>query len=300
MMRLADIERRVSSMEELERIVGAMRAIASMRVQEAVRALASVREYGEALARAVREALAIAVETPHSDAVLRNRVAGWERANAPGGHAPESPPRRGIVLFTSEHGFVAGFNERLIEAVELDLASSDTLLIVGSRGAAFAAERGHRPAWTSPMATGLASVSQTVRHLEEELYPQIARGEITRAEVVFGRYARGSAARIERRRLFPLEVAPSSHSGRGLAPLHDLPAAELLERLTAEYVLAQLTEAAIEALAAENGARFATMESASDNITHKLEGLQLEASRARQEEVTTELLDLVVGGQALG
>jgi F-type H+-transporting ATPase subunit gamma len=301
MMRLADIERHVSSMEELERIVGAMRAIASMRVQEAVRALASVREYGDALGRAVREALAIAADEGHSNGAARSRTVGSMGANGVAGRTPESSGRgRALVLFASEHGFVGGFNERVIEAAERDLTHSDALLIVGSRGAAFAAERGQAAAWTHPMATGIASVPETVRHLEEALYPRIARSEITCAEVIFGRYQRGGTAPIERRRLFPLELEVSDDVGRSLTPLHNLPAPELLERLTAEYILAQLTEAAIEALAAENGARFATMESASDNITHKLGALRLEASRARQEEVTTELLDLIIGGHPIG
>ena len=82
-------------------------------------------------------------------------------------------------------------------------------------------------------------------------------------------------------------------------PLHTLPAPELLERLTGEYMLSQLIEAATESLAAENNARFAAMDAAHDNLTRKLQNLRVDASRARQEEVTTELLDLVTGEEAL-
>src|SRR5579875_1873433 len=74
-------------------------------------------------------------------------------------------------------------------------------------------------------------------------------------------------------------------------PLHNLPAAQQLERLTAEYLLGQLTEAATDSLAAENGARFATMESAHDDVSRKRESPHLQASHARQEEVTAELLE---------
>lgn len=290
-MRLADIERHVASMEELQRIVGAMRAIASMRMQEAVRALTSVREYGAALADALHDALAIA----------------GEGARLPGGdgHTDSTRPpagrhtRRAIVLFASEHGFVGGFNQRLLEAVEQQLSDADRLIIVGTRGAALAAERGHVAAWSHPLATRLAGIAETVRVLEEALLPRISREEIVRAEVVFGRYTRSGELDIERQRLFPLELAPASGQRRGLPPLHDLPIPELLERLTAEYMLAELTEAAIEALAAENAARFAAMESARDNVGRKLETLRLDVSRARQEEITTELLDLITGEQAV-
>jgi F-type H+-transporting ATPase subunit gamma len=289
-MRLAEIERHVASMEELQRIVGAMRAIASMRMQEAMRALTSVREYGDVLAEAVHDALAIAREGRHPDE-------GEARRRTDPVHARAG--RRAIVVFASEHGFVGGFNQRLIEALESDLAATDTLLVVGSRGAAFAAERGHAGAWTHPLATRLADIPETVRRLEQALLPRITHDEVVRVEVVFSRHGRSGALAIERRRLFPLELGAARRDRRALAPLHDLPAPQLLERLTAEYLLAQLTEAATEAVAAENAARFAAMESARDNVGRKLRTLRLDASRARQEEVTTELLELVTGQQAL-
>lgn len=291
-MRLAEIERHVASMEELQRIVGAMRAIASMRMQEAVRALASVRAYGNTLAEAIHDALAIASEETHLASSDGNRNLDATREPA------RRTARRAIVLFASEHGFVGGFNQRLIEAIESDLAPTDALMIVGSRGAAFAAERGHCAAWAHPLATRLAGVPETVRLLEEELLPRITHDEIIRAEVIFSRHGRSGDLAIERRQLFPLNLAAPAKRG-GLVPLHDLPAPQLLEKLTAEYMVAQLTEAATEALAAENAARFAAMESARDNVGRKLRVLRLDASRARQEEVTTELLDLITGEQAV-
>jgi F-type H+-transporting ATPase subunit gamma len=279
-MRLAEIERHVSSIEELQRIVGAMRAIASMRVQEALRALTSVRQYGSALAVAVREALAIAAD---------ERIAPRES---------QRRGRRAIVVFTSEHGFVGGFNERLIEAAGVKPETGDTLLIVGSRGAALASDRGLAVASTHAMATRLASVPEVVQRVQDWLYPRIACAEIVRAAVVFACHQRSGATAIERRQLFPLDLSVRRERS-GPVPLHDLPAAELLERLTAEYIISQLTEAATESLAAENGARFAAMEAAHDNVGKKLQALRLDASRARQEEVTTELLDLVTGQQAV-
>jgi F-type H+-transporting ATPase subunit gamma len=290
-MRVAELERHVASMEELQRIIGAMRAIASMRMQEAVRALESVRQYGGSLAEALHQALEIGAEEA--------RLGGAEVSR----HMDVAPALRAahrvILLFASEHGFVGGFNQRLIEAVEADLAVTDALVIVGSRGAAFAGERGHSPAGTHPLATRLAGIPETVRLLEEMLLARITRDEIVRAEAIFSRYRRSGDFVIERRQLFPLKLAAPRGPRRRLAPLHDLSIPELLEKLTTEYMLAELTEAATEALAAENAARFEAMESARDNVRRKLDALRLDASRARQEEVTTELLDLVTGEQAL-
>jgi F-type H+-transporting ATPase subunit gamma len=304
-----------------------MRSIASMRMQESVHALISVREYGRMLEDAVREVLGIAADEPRSG--LGAELSDTQRSKAVAassdkkvtGSAPETREakrgHRAVVLFTSEHGFVGAFNERLLDAASKGLEHSDTLLILGSRGAALALERGLPVVWTEPMATRLASIPELVRAVQERLYPLIARGEATRAEAIFGCSERGEAARVVRCVLFPLELRPfggqlletgsesiaasakNSHT-RAFPPLHNLPAAELLERLTAEYLLARLTEAATESLASENGARFVAMQSARDHIDRKLRELELAASRARQEEVTTELIDLVTGTLALG
>lgn len=285
-MRLAEIERQVSSMRELEHVVGAMRAIASMHMQEAVRALSSVREYGKVMSEAVREALAIAVDEGHLNPAARS--AGARRRG-----------RAFVILFSSEHGFVGGFNERLIEAAAGGSAPADSLLVVGSRGAALASERGLHIASTHAMATRLASIPETVRRLQDALYPSLARGDVGRAEVLHGSFRRSGATPIARRQLFPLALPADGARSSGLPPLHTLPAPELLERLTGEYMLSQLIEAATESLAAENSARFAAMDAAHDNVTRRLENLRLDGSRARQEEVTTELLDLVSGEEAL-
>jgi F-type H+-transporting ATPase subunit gamma len=150
------------------------------------------------------------------------------------------------------------------------------------------------------MATRLAGAPATVRRLTDELYRRIARGEISRVEMIFGRYRQGDTPRIERRLLLPFDPTTLASNEPRQAPLHNLPPQALLEKLMEEYVFALLTEAAAESIASENAARFTAMESAHDNVSTKLDQLRQAARQARQDEITTELLDLVVGAEALG
>jgi F-type H+-transporting ATPase subunit gamma len=276
--RLAQIEQRIAGIGELLDIVGAMRSLASLRVQAALKALPGVRRYAEAMAGAIGSALQLLPE-PVSGRGDRGR--------------------RAVVLLCAEHGFVGGFNERLLDAAERVVTPADQLFLLGSRGAALAAERGRHPAWVHPMATRLESVPETVRHLAAALFPRVAQGEFTRAEVMFTRYRQGGAEEIERLLLFPLDLARLAAPPARLPPLHNLAAPALLDKLIGEYVFALLTEAATESLASENAARFRAMDSAHDNVRKKREGLLREARQARQEEITTELLDVVTGAAAL-
>jgi F-type H+-transporting ATPase subunit gamma len=277
MTRLAEIQGHIASMEELLDIVGAMRSLAGMRVQEAQRALPGIRRYAESMADAIGAALLL-IPSP-----VETTAAGGRRA---------------LILCAAEHGFVGGFNERLVEAAEATLGKRDLLFALGSRGGALALERGWRPAWARPMATRLAGAPETVDHLTTELYTRIARGEIGRVEVMFGRYRQGSPSTIEHHLLLPLDAASLAVKQARQAPLHNLDPQALLEKLMAEYVFALLTEAAVESISSENAARFAAMESASDNVTKKLSELRQSAREARQSEITAELLDLITGTEA--
>jgi F-type H+-transporting ATPase subunit gamma len=276
--RLAEIERRIASMSELSDIISAMRSLAGMRVQEAQRALPGIRRYAEAMVAGIGAALLLMPEP-----------------------APPTRDRdhRALILCAAEHGFVGGFNERLVETAEKAAKATDTLFVLGSRGAALAMEKGRPPSWTRPMATRPAGVPETVRHLTADLYTRIVGGEISRVEVMFSRYRPGSTPTIERHQLLPLDLASLVPRQPREAPLHNLAPSPLLEKLISEYVFALLTEAAVESIASENAARLAAMESAHDNVEKKLDELRRHARQARQAEITTELLDLVTGTEAL-
>lgn len=150
------------------------------------------------------------------------------------------------------------------------------------------------------MATRLAGAPETIRRLSTELYARIARGEISRLEAMFARCRQGGAATVERILLLPLDLASLAAKQPRQPPIHNMKPIPLHEKLMGEYVFALLTEAAVESIASENAARFAAMESAHDNVSKKLDKLRQDEREARQSEITTELLELIIGAEALG
>jgi F-type H+-transporting ATPase subunit gamma len=277
-MRLAEVETHIASISELLDIVGAMRSLASMRVQEAHRVLPGIRRYAEAMAAAIGSALLLLPE--------------------PGVGERTAPGPRALILCTAEHGFVGGFNVRLLDAAEKAFGRGDAVFVIGSRGSTLARERGWTVAWARPMATRPQSAPEIVRPLTAELYRLIARGRVGRVDVMFVRHRQGGTATIEQQKLFPIDPAAFASRRPRPLPLHNLAPNLLIEKLVADYVFALLTEAFVESLASENAARFAAMGSAHDNVSKKLEELRQDARLARQDEITTELLDLVTGAEA--
>src|SRR5690242_11650728 len=143
--RLSEIQSHIASMDELLDIVGAMRSLAGMRVQESQHALPGIRSYADAMANAIGSAL-----------LLLPR---------PGPDQHQDHGSRALILCMAEHGFVGGFNERMLEAAEAILKPSDLLFVLGSRGASLALERGRKLQWMKPMATRLAGAPDTINRL---------------------------------------------------------------------------------------------------------------------------------------
>jgi F-type H+-transporting ATPase subunit gamma len=204
------------------------------------------------------------------------------------------------VAFGSEHGFVGAFNEQVLHhAVAHRQGRSDRLLVAGSRAAMLAMERHYAVAWSCPMASHIGGVDRIALNIAEQIAGEGA-GDIGRVVLIYTRTSGGATWRLVAETLLPFNVGPYLPPRRDRpSPLSNLPPRELFDKLVEEIVFAQLTHAAMESFASENAARLTAMESAQDNIDNKLTGLGRLEREGRQEEITTELLDVVTGAAAI-
>jgi F-type H+-transporting ATPase subunit gamma len=284
MDRLSEIQSRIKNLGELAEVVGAMRSLAAVRVQQARAALPGIRKYAEVVDGALAAAFDLAsgaVEPSASTEIGTGSTA---------------------IAFSSEQGFVGAFNEHVLDRAAKQIAApGDRLLVVGSRGASLAAERHLAVAWTVPMATHGDGVAPVARRVAREVYRRAAHGELRRVTLVYARTSGGAASEVVVTTLLPFDPTPylSGSAGVGPQPLANLGRRDLLDELVDELVFAELMRAAMESFASENGARLATMEAAHTSIDRKLDDLSQDERQRRQDEITTELLDIVTGAEAV-
>lgn len=275
MEQLPRLQAQISSLQELRDLIRAMRGLAASRVQEAQAALAGIRRYVDVVEDAIAEGAALLPQ-------------------AGGLTAPPGPPRPGaLIVVCSEHGFVGSFNERLLDRAAAERKSGQEVVIIGRRGAVLALERGFDVECNFPMATHVNGVLGVTRRVAARL------AEVSAADIVFGNYRRGGDFEIDLRRVLPLDPALLVGSEQRSPPLHHLAPETLLQRLAGEYLFGEITHAVMESLASENGARLRVMESADHNIGDKLDKFQQKQRVLRQEVITSELLDVVTGSEAI-
>jgi F-type H+-transporting ATPase subunit gamma len=278
-----EIAIRIASLDELQSIVSAIRAIAASQMQQALRSLEAIRRYSEM----VRGALSDAATLLPSDSMV----------------APVSgPSSSALIVFCAEHGLCGAFNERplhVAERVLADHAARFVLIVVGSRGGQIFRERGLKPDLVLPTATHCAGVTGAARRIATEVYRMFSDGRIAGLEVVFAQYSGSQFSQIQRHRLLPLEMPVIERRPLAIPPLINLSPRRLFDDIVGEYLFAALENAAMQSFFSENATRFRTMEAAHQNIGNKSEELTKLARRVRQETVTMEILDLMAGAEAL-
>ena len=275
--RLADITARIQGVRQLGAVVTAMRGIAPARAQQALGQLVAVDSYAATIANAIGRALA------PIPAASRD--------------GPRRAVRTALVLFCAEQGFAGAFTERVLDAVDADLVTSEVLLI-GTRGAAIAVERGLTVLWKSAMPSHSFGVPQLADRIAESIYSRIAAREIDELDAVFSQWNPGHGIVVERRRLFPLDPKAFRRPPDNNPPLLNLAEEALLSELTADYLYAQPCSAALHAFAAENQARMTAMGSARKQIERELSSLQATQRQVRQEDITAEIIELAAGETA--
>lgn len=269
------LETRIASLTELRDLFVAMRALSASRVQTAQSALAGARAYAETIERSIADA--VLLQPTHGPSVR----ADFETASA------------AIVVICSEHGFAGAYNRLLLERAHAAMEASDTVLIVGRRGGAMSPEHGIEPSSILPMATHVDGLLDLARRIAT----RVGTADIVR--VVFGKYGGSGRFEADVRQIAPLPPERLLPQASRSPPLHQLPPRALLKRLIGELLLAELMLTLTESFVSENAARLQVMQTANHNIESKLEVLTRASRQLRQEAITSELLEVIVGGDAV-
>ncbi|MGO9452680.1 MAG: ATP synthase F1 subunit gamma [Candidatus Binataceae bacterium] len=288
MASLKAIRRRIASVKSTQQITRAMKLVAAARLRRAQEALIAARPYSQALARV-------------ADSLLR--AEGIDVAPA------ENAKKTALVaVIASDRGLCGGYNTNIIRAGEQTRrnleseGSSVQYYVVGKKAV------DHYKRTRAPIA--VESINNLPRLATLELARAIAArmladfqsGAISEASIVYTRFQSAMTQIPTYERLLPVP-AQERKPGEELAPATDYliepSAKELVPVVVRSYLEASVFHALLESEASEYGAKMTAMDSATNNAIEMIDSLTLEMNRARQAQVTRELMDIVGGAEAL-
>jgi F-type H+-transporting ATPase subunit gamma len=285
-----DIKRRIRSIRNTQKITKAMELVAASRLRRAQARIEALRPYADSL-----QALMVEV------------------AQAAGGGRDQPLLERrevktvAILALTGDRGLAGAFNANIVRrSVELARrARSESKevrwLAVGRRGASTLrfrrqqVEADYTGITDRPSFEDATVIAQRV----SELY---AGGEVDQVLMVFNHFLSALSQRVEVVELLPVpETALSGEEPERIEGSYEYEpdVRELLAVLVPTYVEVTIYRALLESTASEHGARMTAMRNASDNASGLIDDLTLAMNRARQAEITQEILEVVAGAEGL-
>ncbi len=283
MATLKAIRRRIASVKSTQQTTRAMKLVAASRLRRAQEALFNARPYHEALTRISDSLLASAPEA-------LGAPEGAERAQL-------------LVLVTSDRGLCGGYNANLIRLAEETMAKARSeglapkLFVIGRKGAEhFKRARTPLDGERVNNAPRLATVG-LARDVASRMLHAFRAGAVCEAGVIYSSFRSALSQHPTFEKLLP--VAPPEGAAGAAEYLIEPSAAELIPTVLRSYVEAAIFHALLEGEASEHGARMTAMDSATNNAVEMIARLTLEMNRARQAQITRELMDIVGGAEAL-
>jgi F-type H+-transporting ATPase subunit gamma len=215
-----------------------------------------------------------------------------------------------IVPLTGDRGLAGAFNAQVLReafALEGQLRSDGVttrFAVSGKKGASTLRFRRYDigQAWTGFSDRPEYSDAQAMAHHLAELY---ANGEVDSVRIVYNHFESALVQRVVSSEVLPIreDVLARDEEEEQRALIGDViyePEPEqILERLLPVYVETEIYRALLESAASEQGARMTAMRNASKNAAELIDTLTLQMNRARQAEITQEILEVVAGADAL-
>jgi F-type H+-transporting ATPase subunit gamma len=298
-----DVKTRIGSVKNIQKITRAMEMVAAARLRRAEQRIEALRPYAGAIRRMTRQAAEAAGSSEISSLpILREH---------------DSENAVALLLVTGDRGLAGAFNSQIIRAglragreYEAD-GRSVLYSAVGRRGVSTLNFRGKDPVGRYVGFTDRPAYADA-RTIAQELMAAYVDGNADRVEIFYNGYISPLTQEVRRETLLPLQQATilegterdregaEDHGGahRALVDYEPDPK-EILARLVPDYVEISVYRALLESTASEHGARMTAMRNASENAGELIEDLTLEMNRARQAEITQEIMEVVAGAESL-
>jgi F-type H+-transporting ATPase subunit gamma len=297
---LKNIRKRIVSVKSTQKITRAMKMVAAARLNRAQQRILSLRPYAVKTAEVLAE-----VAAPGPDATEEVELSHPLLARR-----PEKNPL--FIVITSDRGLCGAFNTNILRMAERQWrqrqasGESPRFAVIGRKGRDYLRRR------NAPVVHVFGGVwdkldLEQARNIARTALTPFIRGEVDSIYLVYNEFKSAMTQRVTAELLFPLPV-PVAATERAQASeewarhrefLFEADRGSVLERLVPMYVEISILRALYESMASELGARMTAMDSATKNASEMISKLTLQYNRARQAAITTELMEIIGGAEAL-
>lgn len=287
MASLRDIKRRIGSVQNTQQITRAMRMVAAAKLRRAQEAIVSARPYAEKIEEVLGAVASRTEEAVHP--LLSSR-----------------PPKRvELVVMTSDRGLAGAFNSNITRRAHRflweneDVYDSIQVSTIGRKGRDFFRSRNIE---TRKDYTGVfeSLTFDRAQAIAKELSASFLEDRLDAVYLLYNRFVSAMTQEPTLTRLLPISPrGEGEETGASADYVYEPGSAGVLDTLLPRHLEMQVWRALLESVASEHAARMVAMENATKNSGELIARYTLQYNRARQAYITTELMEIVSGAEAL-
>ncbi len=286
MASMRDIQRRKVSVESTGQITKAMKLVSTVKLQKARSRAESSKAYFNGMYDVVTSVLARSGNINHR--FLKNH--------------PDK--KKAVIVITSNRGLAGGYNSNIVKLLTKDEAFTKddvVLYTIGRKGKDALSSKGYeiKEDFSDVIEEPLFTDAMTICNSVLKAFEDGEIGEIYLAYTVF----KNTVSHIPTmKKLLPVstEDYELSEEEKKVPMNYEPSEEEVLDMIIPKYISSLIYGALVEAVASENGARMAAMDSATNNAEEMIADLSLLYNRARQSSITQELTEIIAGAEAIG
>jgi F-type H+-transporting ATPase subunit gamma len=294
MATLREIRGRITGVKNTQKITKAMKMVAAAKLRRAQEGIMAARPY----ARKINE-------------LLRHLVTQVDPSLNPL-FVPREVQRMAFIIVTADRGLCGAFNANIIKTAEnemrskfADLMARDhgmKLIPVGKKAFEHFKKRDYE-LYAKHVGLFSSLDFNEARGIIAECTDGFLKGEFDKVMVIYNEFKSVIQQRIVIEQLLPIPPEETAHSATRsrsqVEYIYEPSSREIINALVPKHLNFQMWRILLESNAAEQGARMAAMDSATENAKDIIKGLTLSFNNARQAAITKELLEIVSGAEAL-
>jgi F-type H+-transporting ATPase subunit gamma len=295
-----DVRNRINAVKNIQKITRAMEMVAAARLRRAEQRIEALRPYADAIRRMTRQAAQAAGDVPRLPILTEHQEVNTV----------------GLLVVAGDRGLAGAFNSNAVRAgvaaarEHSGEGRKPAFFASGRRPASSLAFRGFEPVQSFTGFTDRPAYADA-RRIADRLMAAYIDDEVDQVEIFYNGYISPLSQVVRRETLLPLQKAtvldegdeeqqPGKDKQRRALVEYEPDPEEILKRLVPDYVEISIYRALLESSASEHGARMTAMRNASENARALIEDYTLEMNRARQAEITQEIMEVVAGAEGLG
>ena len=281
MAQIREIKKRIKSIANTKKVTHAMELVAAAKMRKAQLNALSGRPYSLSLNEIIEQIRTNSGEISHE--LLETKDSGAEI----------------IILVTSDRGLAGGLNMNLFREILRSEVKNVKFITIGKKATTFAAKIQSQilASFESEEKTTL-DLARTITKLATDCF---LAGEVAKISILYSHFDSIVKQTPTWTQLFPIEFEQQPTNLQTYKPtnlLFEPSTQDILKTLLPHYILTKIYQILLEAKASEHSARMVAMKNATDAAGDLIEDLTLTYNQARQEAITTELLDIVTAQKA--